>query len=231
VAIITQDIHGAGLHGYLARPQTTARGGVLILPTIFAVNAFARGYADALADAGLAAAVWDPYSGLPLVADYQESLQRARTLTDDGVASLADKWIDHLLGDVGVAAVGALGFCLGGRYALLLAAQDERIKACAAAYPSIEQPMLANQHRDVLALAAGIRCPVHLVQPGHDHVTRADTYVALNNALHTRSAPTIVQFHPAAEHGFMHRKEPAANPAATAIASPQVIAFLQACLA
>jgi hypothetical protein len=28
----------------------------------------------------------------------------------------------------------------------------------------------------------------------------------------------------------MHRKEPAANPAASAIASPQLVAFLQACL-
>jgi hypothetical protein len=28
----------------------------------------------------------------------------------------------------------------------------------------------------------------------------------------------------------MHRKEPAANPAATAIAAPQVVAFLAACL-
>jgi hypothetical protein len=28
----------------------------------------------------------------------------------------------------------------------------------------------------------------------------------------------------------MHRKEPAANPAASAIASPQLIGFLQGCL-
>jgi hypothetical protein len=28
----------------------------------------------------------------------------------------------------------------------------------------------------------------------------------------------------------MHRKEPAANPAATVIAAPQVVAFLTACL-
>jgi dienelactone hydrolase len=38
------------------------------------------------------------------------------------------------------------------------------------------------------------------------------------------------QCYPEAEHGFMHRKEPATNPAATVIASPQFIAFLQACL-
>jgi dienelactone hydrolase len=48
--------------------------------------------------------------------------------------------------------------------------------------------------------------------------------------LHKRAAPTVWQYYPDAEHGFMHRKEPAANPAASVIASPQLVAFLKACL-
>jgi dienelactone hydrolase len=71
---------------------------------------------------------------------------------------------------------------------------------------------------------------VHICQPGIDHVASPETYRALREMLVARSAPTIVQYYPEAEHGFMHRKEPAANPAATAIASPQVVAFLAACL-
>ena len=52
--------------GYVSEPVAPASGGVLILPTIFGVNEFARQYADALANAGLTAAVWDINSGLPL---------------------------------------------------------------------------------------------------------------------------------------------------------------------
>ena len=81
-----------------------------------------------------------------------------------------------------------------------------------------------------MGLAAEIACPVHLVQPGHDHVSSVETYTTLKQALHQRTAATIVQVHPEAEHGFMHRDKPEANKTATAIAAPQLIAFLKACL-
>jgi hypothetical protein len=45
MAIKTEDINRAGLHGYLAQPAGGGDGGVLLLPTIFAVNQFARAFA------------------------------------------------------------------------------------------------------------------------------------------------------------------------------------------
>jgi carboxymethylenebutenolidase len=132
---------------------------------------------------------------------------------------------------MGLASIGVLGFCIGGRFALLQAADDKSIKACAIAYPSIESPRLPNQELGALALASDIACPVHMLQPGNDHVTKPETYETLKQALYRRNAPTVVQLHPEAEHGFMHRKEPEENRVAAAIASPQVVAFLGACLA
>jgi carboxymethylenebutenolidase len=227
----SQDIKQSGLFGFLAQPDAPTRSGVVILPTIFGVNAFVRGYAEELARAGMAAAVWDHYEGLPLTTDYEESKARARKLTDGAMHAAVKPWIDHMLSDLKLASVGVLGFCLGGRFALMAAAKDHRIKACGAAYPSIEAPLLANQEEDSVALAAGIRCPVHVIQPGHDHVASPATYAALKETLLKRAAPTTWQYYPDAEHGFMHRKEPAANPAASVLASPQLIAFLKACLA
>ena len=139
-------------------------------------------------------------------------------------------WIDHLLGDVELTSVGVLGFCLGGRFAPIIAARDARLSACAAAYPSIYNPPLPHQEHDAVALAAGIACPVLVIQPGHDHVATPETYTRLRETLLTRSAPTTWQYYPEAEHGFMHRKEPKANAAATAIASPQLVGFLRGCL-
>ena len=227
----SQDIKQSGLFGFLAQPDAPATGGVVILATIFGVNAFVRGYAETLARAGLAAAVWDHYEGLPLITDYEESKARARKLADAGMHANVKKWVDYMLGDLRLTSVGVLGFCLGGRYALMAAARERRIKACAAAYPSIEDPRLANQEEDAVALAADIACPVHVVQPGHDHVATVETYAALEAQLHKHAAPTVWQYYPDAEHGFMHRKAPAANAAATVIASPQLVAFLRACLA
>ncbi len=230
MAIKTQDVARDGLFGYLAQPHSGGRGCVLIVPTIFGVNPFARGYADTLARAGLTAAVCDLYSGEPLPAGYDEARARGRKLNDKMADEIEGRWLDHFQRDIGSAALGIIGFCLGGRYALISAAQDRRIKACTAVYPSIDDPMLPNQIHDTLKLAAAIGCPVHLCQPGHDHVATEATYATLKAALLGRTEPTIMQYYPKAEHGFMHRKEPAANPAATTIASPQIVAFLAACL-
>lgn len=221
---------GPELFGYVATPKAGARGGVLVLPTIFGVNEFARSYAEALANAGLAAAVWDINSGLPLSTDYQECIRRARTLTDEGVLSMIGGWRGVLKEHCGAGAVGVIGFCIGGRFALLHASQDRSIAACAIAYPSIENPRLPNQAMDALALAANVACPVHMVRPGNDHVTSPETYEALTRALVSRRESTTIQTYPEAVHGFMHRPTPEANVAATKLASPQLIAFLRTCL-
>jgi len=163
------------LHGYLTQPDAGARAGVLILPTIFGVNSFASGFADRLADAGLVAAVWDLNSGLPLTTDYQECIKRARTLTDESAGRMIAQWIEALRAEHGVRSIGLVGFCIGGRFALLQAARDKSIAACAAAYPSIESPRLSNQELDAVALSFEIACPVHMPaswqrpchEPGH----------------------------------------------------------------
>ncbi len=228
--IKSRTLRGPQMFGYVAEPEQGARNGVLILPTIFGVNDFARSYADTLANAGLSAAVWDINSGLPLTTDYQECIKRARTLTDASVSVMVTQWLDAMLGEFGLASVAVLGFCIGGRFALLQAAQDQRLRACTAAYPSIENPRLANQEKDALSLAAAIACPVQMLRPGNDHVTNPDTYDALTRTLLARRAPTTLQLFPEAEHGFMHRKTPDANLAATRLASPQIVAFLSACM-
>jgi carboxymethylenebutenolidase len=230
MAIKTTTVMGPERYGYLAEPVGGARSGVVLLPTIFAINAFARNYADTLANAGLACAVWDINSGLPLPSGYEEAIARARALTDDAVVASVGKWIDHMLGEMKLQSIGVLGFCIGGRFAIMQAATDKRIGACAMAYPSIENPRLPNQAMDSLKLAADIACPVLNIQPGEDHVSEPETYQILNAALLKRTAPTTLQYYPVAEHGFMHRPQPEANVAATTLASPQLLAFLTTCL-
>jgi carboxymethylenebutenolidase len=230
MAMDTETFKGPDLFGYLVRPEGPPAGTVLILPTIFGINEFARGFADLLAGEGLAAVVWDINSGLPPVTDYQECIRRARTLTDRGVAVQIGEWLNKLEVDFAGSRLGVIGFCIGGRFALVAAAEDQRLRCCAAAYPSIESPRLSNQEVDAIEAAGRISCPVHILQPGNDHVTSPPTYQQLKQKLLSRRAPTIVQTYPEAEHGFMHRDKPEANPAATKLASPQVVAFLKSCL-
>ena len=175
----SQEIKQSGLFGFLAQPDAPTKSGVVMLATIFGVNAFMRGYAETLARAGLAAAVWDHYEGLPLITDQEESKRRSRSITDAAMHGKVKAWIDYMHGELGLTSVGVLGFCLGGRFAPMVAAGDKRIKACAAGYPSIENPRHPNQEQDAVALAAGIACPTLVIQPGHDHVATPETYAAL----------------------------------------------------
>src|SRR4029077_12099505 len=122
--IKTQDIARDGLYGYLAQPETAGKGSVLIVPTIFGVNPFVRGYADTLAQAGLTAAVCDFYSGQPLPANYEEALARARKLDDAMADDIEGRWLDRLQRDS--SALGVLGFCLGGRSRVRAARQTRR---------------------------------------------------------------------------------------------------------
>ena len=98
------------------------------------------------------------------------------------------------------------------------------------AYPSIENPRLANQEMDALALAAEIKCPVQMLRPGNDHVSSPETYEILTAALLKRSAPTTLQIYPAAEHGFMHRNTPRRQCRRDVVGRAAGVAFLKACL-
>src|SRR5258708_32470603 len=133
MSIKPQDVAGDGLYGYLAQPEAAGKGAVLIVPTIFGVNAFARGFAETLAHAGLTAAVCDLYSGQPLPANYDAALAQARKLNDQIIDDIETRWLDHL--QRGGAALGIIGFCLGGRWGLIRAAQDRRVKEFAPAFP------------------------------------------------------------------------------------------------
>jgi carboxymethylenebutenolidase len=231
MSIRTQSFSGPDRFGYLALPGAPTRTGMLVLSTIFGVNEFCRGYADMLAENGIAAAVWDISSGLPRTTDYKECISRARSLTDTGVANMLDEWLTFMRGDPNLTSIGTVGFCIGGRFALLLCAKDKRMKTCVAAYPSIENPRLANQELDAVALSAQIECPVQIVQPGKDHVSSVATYTTLNGTLLKRAtAPTDLQYYPVAEHGFMHRPNVEENRQATALAAPQMLTFIKTCL-
>jgi len=217
-----------GAAGFLLRAEKP-RAGALLLPTIFGVNKFVRDYASVLAGAGLTTLIWDPYSHDPLPANFDEAKARASQLHDGPSLDSASICVDYLMGELRLDRIGTLGFCLGGRYTLLLAARDTRLGACASIYPTIESPRSPNQEDDVVSVAGSIPCPVQLVYPGGDHLTTAETFQRLQSNLQRREAATVVQLHPKAGHGFWHNAEPA-NEAAARWSKPIVTAFLEACL-
>jgi carboxymethylenebutenolidase len=215
--------------GYLARPAD-AQAGVLLLPSVHGIDQYSTAYAHLLAEAGLATVIWEPFAGQPPADTREQRAARLAPLTDAAALREMTWWLDFMASELALTKTGTAGFCLGGRYGLLLCARDRRIAACVSYYPTIETPPLPGQTEDVVALSTRIPCPVHMIRAGKDHLTSDDVFRRLQANLQSRAAPTVVQHYPHGDHGFMQRGG-AANEAAIHLSTPQTIAFLKAALA
>ena len=222
----------AGLNVYLASPASGAHAGVLLLPAANGLGPGLRRCADDLASAGLTALAWDPFHGRDVSGlGFPELIPLLGAIEDADALAEQRRLVDHLLGELGLQRVGVIGWCFGGRLALVLAALERRVAACVAYHPSIRAQRGPNQTEDALALAGRIECPVQWVHPGTDQVLTPDLFPVLRDALTGRATgPTDVQVYPGADHGFMERQTTDANRLATKLAWPQTIAFLRAAL-
>ena len=229
--IRTETIAAGRVNGHIAHAPSPL-GGVLLLPTISGIDGFVVERSAQLADVGLTTFGWDPFPGEPATEDVQTAMKRASKL-NDGLIDVMSECVDFMKGTLKLNAVAVLGFCLGGRYALLHAANDKRLAACVAFYPSIRETAKPNETLDAVALAQQIACPVHLVYAGSDNVFLPPTFARLREKLEARPSATTVQVQPGAVHSFMRPElqSESANASATHLAWPQAVAFLRACIA
>ncbi|HLG71148.1 MAG TPA: alpha/beta fold hydrolase [Chloroflexota bacterium] len=212
------------INGYLVRvPGATA--GMLLLPHVTGIEEGMHHDAQTFADAGFTTFVWDPYPGFDL-----SSGKEPPRCVDDTVTGNQAKTIDWMLSELGVQRVGLVGWCMGGRMALNLAARERRLAVAVAYYPSIREPRRAEE-LDTPALVPDIRCPLQVVYPGKDHVTSNATFQRLREALDRSPAPKMILQFPDAVHGFLSRMgEAEANRQAGELAWPQTMAFVGAAL-
>jgi carboxymethylenebutenolidase len=155
----------------------------------------------------------------------------AGKLSDDMVGDMSE-CATYLLDTLKLSKVAVLGFCLGGRYALLMAAADKRMVACSAFYPSIREPMKPNERLDAVARSADIGCPVHVTWGTADEVIVKPTFLKLRESLERRSAATLAEVHPGAVHSFLRPdlQSVPANASATRLSWPSAVRFLETCL-
>jgi len=233
LAIKTNGVTCGDVPAYYTRPGRPATdGGVLLLPSIHGREKYVMDYVHALAEAGFPTLMWDIFPGMGEAHTREERHARGKTLSDAGSLQKMTRCVDSMLGEFGLKRVVALGFCLGGRYALLLGANDQRLAGIVPYYPTIEAPRLPTQERDVVADAINIACPVHLITPGKDHLTSNEVFHALQKNLQSRSVPTSVQYFPTAEHAFLQveRRPGPANAQAVAMSRTGARAFIEAAL-
>ncbi|TCO46325.1 carboxymethylenebutenolidase [Kribbella antiqua] len=215
---------------YLAR---VGRAGMLLLPMITGIGEQVRAWADELAgEEGITALVWDPFKGRSTDNSSREELSALlQQMDDDAALAEQSQLLDYLFTELGCTKAGVIGWCLGGRFALLLSARDHRVANAIAFHPTVPSELAPHHSYDAIAEAAAITAPVLVSYPSADTLVSNADFQALETALQTRaSGATFTQYFPGAEHGFSDkgRHDKAVNADAFRLAWPQALALIKA---
>jgi carboxymethylenebutenolidase len=230
--ITTSHITVDSLGAYLARPVDDGGAGMLLLPMVTGIGAQVREFADDIARAGVTALSWDPWHG-PSSDDtpVEDLFQLMGNLDDETVLTEQVRLLDYLFGDLGLRKVGVIGWCLGGRFALLLAGRDPRLTNVVAYHPTVPLPPAPNHTLDAVESAGRIQAPVMMLYPGADSLVPRESFDKLQAALNGReTGASIVHLYPGAEHGFAAstRRDKQVNAEAYEISWPQALEFIKA---
>jgi carboxymethylenebutenolidase len=200
--------NGETFDGYFAAPGGSAVvTGILLITAIFGVDQEMRELADAWASDGFAVSVpdifWRQIPGP--TADMKVAFERYEAF--DPVQGMRD--IEDLVKDLRArppcsGRVAILGFCFGGRYALLGAARLG-IDAAAAFHGT-----LMGRHLDEVAR---ITCPVSFHYGEADPVVPREEVQAIRTAFAGR-ANAEIQVYPGAGHNFAMPRKPGYDAAA-----------------
>lgn len=133
---VTFPSNGSTAHGYLAIPESGSGPGVIVIQEWWGLVDHIADVTNRLAGQGFVALAPDLYGGRT-THDPQEARKLLHDLPVEGAARDLAGAVDYLLGHEAVtgSSVGATGFCMGGGFVLVLAAQQgEKIGAAVPFY-------------------------------------------------------------------------------------------------
>lgn len=140
--------------GYLALPQTEGpHPAVVVVQEWWGVNDWVKAQADLLTREGYIAFAPDLYRGR-VATTSEDAHQYMSGLSDDDAIQMLRASADFLRSryDVRAHAIGVIGWCLGGRYSIRLAAADPGIRAAVMYYgaPITDPASIKQIHAAVL---------------------------------------------------------------------------------
>lgn len=203
VSIPRPDKPGHAFGGYLSRPARMPAPGVLVLHEAYGLNQNMRDIADRFAQEGYVALAADLFS------DGNKMLCMARAFygllispLNNSTAKNVRVAFDFLKGIEGVDGkrAGAIGFCMGGAYALQLACLDETVSAISV--------VSGNNPRPEEALKRV--CPV--VGSYADPDFAASSGKRLDVLLDEYKIPHDIKIYPTAKHSMMNDSKEGYDP-------------------
>ena len=203
--------------GHLALPDEPGpHPGVVVIHEIFGLNENIKDIAGRFADQGYAALAVDLFGGrnrAVCMARFMTGML-AGSVDRFGIADLKAA-LTHLAGlpEVDPKRIGAIGFCMGGGFAIAWACTDNRLKAIAPFYGANPRPLDAVQRA----------CPVVGSYPEKDFTAGAGR--ALDKALDRHGIAHDIKIYPGAGHSFFNDRGRAYDKAAATDSWTRVLGF------
>ena len=197
---------GTNFRGYLAR-ATEGDAGVVIAPDVRGLHAFYEELAERFASAGVHAIAFDYFgrtAGMDRRADDFDYMPHVRQTTPRTVFADIAASRAKLETETKVSRVFVLGFCFGGRIALLSSAEAPGLAGVVGFYGRLGKrenevwPAPAEQ-------AQRMRAPVLGLFGGDDPGIPASDIVAFDTALTTAKAKHLIETYPGVPHSFFDR--------------------------
>src|SRR5437588_5911973 len=205
------------LEGYLARPEGDGSfPGIVVIHEIFGLNDNMKDIARRFADQGYVALAVDLFAGRNR-AICMFRLMGGLLLNSLNNSSIHDlkaalTFLSEQLG-VDDSRLGAVGYCMGGSYAIAWACTDDRLKAIA--------PYYAGNPRPIEAVAR--LCPVVGSYPDKDFTTSAGQ--KLDVELDRYNVSHDIKIYPGTKHSFFNDKGSRYDAAASADAWGRITKF------
>lgn len=202
---------------YLARPRGDGPfPSIVIVHEIYGLNENMRDVARRFATAGYAALAVDLFAGRNRAVCMMRLMGQmlSGSVNNSSVEELKAglTWLSGRP-EVDGRRVGAVGFCMGGSFAIAWACVDQRLQVIAPFYARNPRPLEAVSRL----------CPVVGSYPDKDFTTGPSR--ALDAALTAANVPHDIKIYPNTKHSFFNDRGAAYDPAASADAWERILAF------
>ena len=232
---------GAGrdrVDGYLARPSSPGTlPAMIVVHEAGGLNDHIRDVTGRIAQLGYVALAVDLYTregGAPDMSDMSAVMSRLFALPDDRVLHDLEGAADFLRDREDVSGkVGCIGFCMGGRYTLLLACASDRLDAAVDCWGGFidrstpDELSTAARPRPPLELAPRLTCPLYAAVGAEDENPSPALGEQLRERAGESSQPVTVEIYPGAGHAFFADYRPTYRPEPAARLWGEIVPFLE----
>jgi carboxymethylenebutenolidase len=234
---------GTEVNGYLARPADAAsHPGMVVIHEAGGLNEHIRDVCNRLANIGYVTLGVDLYTregGPPDTSDVQALMARLFAMSDATALGDLEGAADHLRSLDGVTGrIGCIGFCMGGRYALLLACASEKLNTVVDCWGGFidrstpdERSTESRPTPPLELVAEGLRCPLLAAVGAEDQNPSPELAErlreeAINSPAGREGQEIKVDVYDGASHAFFADYRPSYRPEPAAKLWAEIVPFL-----